>query len=92
VTSRWHDSDSGRTPGALGYRNEIPFPRGIIEQDIGITTEARAYFRNWAYVSLAVCNRWIGNEGNVKSPMTYKPAISFSINAHYSNLFVSLPK
>jgi hypothetical protein len=92
VTSRWHDTDPGHTPGALGYRNEIPFPRGIIEQDIGVTTEARGYFRNWASVSLAVCNRWIGNEGNVKSPMVYKPAISFSINAQYSNLFIQLPR
>jgi hypothetical protein len=92
VTSRWHDSDSGRTPGALGYRNENPFPRGIIEQNIGVTTEVRGYFRNWAYASLALCNRWIGNEGNVKSPMVYKPAISLSLHAQYSNLFVSLPK
>jgi hypothetical protein len=93
LSSRWHDLDSGRTPGALGYRDgDRPFPSGIVERNIGITTEVRGYFRNWAYASLALCNRWTGNEGNTKSPMTYNPVISLSLHAQYSNLFVSLPK
>jgi hypothetical protein len=92
VTSRWHDSDSGRTPGALGYKIENPFPRGIVERNAGITAEVRGYFRNRAYASLALCNRWIGNEGNIKSPLVYKPAISLSLHAQFSNFFVSLPK
>jgi hypothetical protein len=93
LSSRWHDLDSGRTPGALGYRdNDRPFPSGIVERNIGITTEVRGYFRNRAYASLALCNRWTGNEGNTKSPVTYNPVISLSLHAQYSNLFVPLPK
>jgi hypothetical protein len=89
VSSRWNDT---LHPGALGYRKEPQFPSGTVQQSAGFTLEARGYFKNYVDASLGLCNRWIQNENNVSHPMTYSPTVSFSLNLHYGDFFIALPK
>jgi hypothetical protein len=92
--TRWGDSNfPPDAENSLGYRDERQFPSGMVQKVFGIHTEARAYFRNFADVSLSLTNRWIKNKDNVQSDSySYSPVIAVSLGVHYGNLFLPIPR
>jgi hypothetical protein len=98
IMSLWHDDSLSQVDpskyarDALGYRNEPHIPSGIVEGTFDLYVNLIGYFKNFADLQAAIHLRQATNKNNVPASAKFDPRISLTVNLHYSNFFIPLPK
>ena len=94
VASRWRDSEGPDSLRGLPYDyKDATFPSGTVERTISFSLEALVHFRDIIDARIVIDNRWIKNQGNLRSDgFAYDPLFSAELSMHWSGFYKKLPE